>query len=177
MHTFRSDRAALLGLAISAAALVVTAVGPGAATAGTVAKEQLYEAKFDCAIPLTATTCSVTLDKKIPAGKRLRIEYVKARLMIPNAVRSGFEFAVDYGDPGAAGSVGSIKVVPQSAGRTEGGFFAIWAVNEKVQAYAYRTANYPAPKVHLTNPTGDALHLQNGSIQDGVLGGHLVAAH
>ena len=175
MHLFRSYPSVVLGLAISAAVLVVTGVGPGAATAGTPATEQVYEARFDCSIPLTGTTCSVTLDKKIPAGKRLRIEYIKARLMVPSSVRSSFEFYVDFGDPGAAGSVGTIHAVTVSAGRTEGGFFNIWAVDEKAQAFAYRTANYPAPRVHLSDPSGDPLHLQNGSIQDGILGGHLIA--
>jgi hypothetical protein len=69
------------------------------------------------------------------------------------------------------GGVRAIYVVPEAAGKTEGGFYNIYAANEKVQAFAYRTASYPAPKVHLENPSGDPTHLQNGTIQDWVLSG------
>jgi hypothetical protein len=175
MQTCKSYPSVFLGLAVSAAVLVVAGIGPGAATTSAQEKDQAYEAKFECAIPLTGTTCVVALDKKIPAGKRLKIEYVKARLLMPNAIKSAFDFYVDFGDPGGTNGVGSIHIVPASGGRTEGGFFGIWIVDEKVDAFAYRTADFPAPKVHLTNTNGDPMHLQNGNIQDGVLGGHLVA--
>ena len=71
-------------------------------------------------------------------------------------------------------SSGSIHATPQLVGRTEGGFYNVYEVNEKVQAFAYKTANYPAPKVRLSNPTSDPLKLQNGAIQDGVVGGFIV---
>jgi hypothetical protein len=173
MHTFRNCRSLVLGLTISAAVALVTAAGPGVAGTAPQAKEQVYEAKFECAIPANAASCSVAADKEIPTGVRLKLEYIKARIVLPTATKS-FEFSVDFGDPGATDSVGSIHVVPELVGKTEGGFYNIYAVNEKVQAYAYRTGSYPAPKAHLNNPNGDPMHLQNGTIQDGVLGGHLV---
>ena len=175
MHTFRNSPPVVLGLAISAAVLVVTGVGPGVARAASQVKEQVYEAKFECAIPSNSGTCSVTVDKEIPAGRRLRIEYIKARIVVPTSIKSEFEFYVEVGDPSAPGGVRSIHVVPEPAGRTEGGFYNYFEVSEKVQAMAYRTESYPAPKVHLNNPNGDPMHLQNGSIHDGVLGGHLVS--
>ena len=174
MHTSRNYPSVVLGLAISAAALVATGVGPGVQRAASQVKEQAYEAQFECAIPSNSGNCSVTVDKEIPAGRRLRIESIKARIVVPTAIKSEFEFYVDFGDPGASGSVRSIHVVPALVGKTEGGFYNIYEVSEKVQALAYRTENYPAPKVHLSNPNGDPMHLQNGSIHDGVLGGHLV---
>ena len=174
MHTLRNCPSIVLGLAISAAALAVTGVGPGVAGAAPQATERVYEAQFECAIPSNSGNCSVTADKEIPAGSRLRIEYIKARIVVPTAIKSEFEFYVDFGDPSAPGGVRSIHVVPELVGQTEGGFYNIYAVSEKVQAFAYRTENYPAPKVHLNNPKGDPMHLQNGSIHDGVLGGRLV---
>jgi hypothetical protein len=174
MHTLRNCLSVVLGLAISAAVLVVTGVGPGVARAASQVKEQVYEAKFECAIPSDSGNCSVTVDKEIPSGRRLRIEYIKARIVVPTAIKSEFEFYVDFGDPSAPGSVRSIHVVPELVGRTEGGFYNFYEVSEKVQTFAYRTENYPAPKAHLNNPHGDPMHLQNGSIHDGVLGGHLV---
>jgi hypothetical protein len=102
------------------------------------------------------------------------MEYIKARIVVPTVAKSGFDFYVDFGDPNATGGVRTIHAVPELVGRTEGGFYNIYTVSEKTQAFAYRTENLPAPKVHLNNPTGDPMHLQNGSIQDGVLGGSLV---
>ena len=174
MHTFRSCLSVVLGSAIFAAALVVTGAGPDGASAAPQVKERVYQAKFECTIPATGANCSVTLDKEIPAGMRLRIESIEARIVVPAATKSSFEFYVDFGDPGATGSVGSIHVVPKPAGSTDGRFYDFYSVSEKVQAFAYRTGDYPAPRVHLNNPTRDPLNLQNGTIQDGVLGGHLV---
>jgi hypothetical protein len=154
--------------------LVAAGAGPGVARAAAQVKEQVYEAQFECAIASNSGDCSVTVDKEIPAGRRLRIEYIKARIVVPTAIKSEFEFYVEFGDPGAPGSVRSIHVVPEPAGKTEGGFYNFYEVNEKVETFAYRTASYPAPKAHLNNPKGDPMHLQNGSIHDGVLGGHLV---
>jgi hypothetical protein len=174
MHTLRNYLSVVLALAISAAVLVVTGAGPEVARAASQVKEQVYEANFECAIPGNSGNCSVTVGKEIPAGRRLRIEYIKARIVVPTAIKSEFEFYVEFGDPGAPGGVRSIHVVPELVGRTEGGFYNIYEVSEKVQAFAYRTGNYPTPKAHLNNPNGDPMHLQNGSIHDGVLGGHLV---
>jgi len=174
MSRFRNNLAAVVGLAVSAAVLMVTGAGPGAATAAPKAKEQVFEAKFECAIPSGSTSCAVAADKQVPASRRLRLEYIKARLVIPVAAKTGFDFYVDYGDPSAAGGVGTIHATPQFVSRTEGGFFNIYTIDEKVQTFAYRTVAYPAPKVRLNNPTGDPLNLQNGTIQDGVLGGTLV---
>ena len=174
MHTFRNSLSVVLGLAICAAVLVATSDGPAAARAASQVKEQVYEANFECGIPSNGGNCSIAADKEIPAGKRLRIEYIKARIVVPTAIKTEFEFYVDFGDPSAPGSVGSIHVVPGPAGRTEGGFYNFFEVNEKVQTFAYRTADYPAPKAHLSNPKGDPMHLQGGSIHDGVLGGYLV---
>ena len=174
MHMSRNHLSVVLGLAISGAALVATGAGPGVAGAAPQVKEQVYEAHFECAIPSNSGNCSVTADKEIPAGSRLRIESIEARIVVPAAIKSEFEFYVDFGDPSAPGSVRSIHAVPAPAGRTEGGFYNFYDVSEKVEAFAYRTGSYPAPKVHLSNPNGDPMHLQNGSIHDGVLGGHLV---
>jgi hypothetical protein len=160
-------RSFMSGLAVCAVALVATGAAPKV-------KEQPYEGKFECAIALTGAECTVAADKTIPAGRRLRIESVKARIVVPIATKSAFELFVDYGDPSAASGVGSIHAVPQQVGRTEGGFYNIFEVNEKAQAFAYRTAAYPAPKVRLSNPTSDPLKLQNGTIQDGVVSGVLV---
>ena len=174
MPTLRNCLSVVPGLVISAAVLVATGAGPGVARSASQVKEQVYEAKFECAIPSNSSNCSVTVDKEIPAGRRLKIEYIKARIVVPTATKSEFEFYVDFGDPSAPGSVRSIHAVPAPAGRTEGGFYNFYDVSEKVEAFAYRTGSYPAPKVHLSNPNGDPMHLQNGSIHDGVLGGHLV---
>jgi hypothetical protein len=174
MHTFRNCLSVVLGLALSAAVLVVTGAGPGVAKDAPQAKEQVYEANFECAIPSSSADCSAAVDKEIPAGRRLRVESIKARIVVPSAIKSEFEFYVDFGDPSAPDGVHSIHVVPQLVGHTEGNFFNIFEVSEKVQAFAYRTEKYPAPKAHLSNPKGDPLHLQNGSIHDGVLGGQLV---
>jgi hypothetical protein len=174
MDILRNCLSVVLELAISGAVLVATAVGPGVAGAAPQVKEQVYEAHFECAISSNSGNCSVTADKEIPAGSRLRIEYIKARIVVPTAIKSEFEFYVDFGDPTAPGGVRSIHVVSELVGQTEGRFYNIYAVSEKVQAFAYRTDNYPAPKVHLNNPKGDPMHLQNGSITDGVLGGRLI---
>jgi hypothetical protein len=172
MQTFRNWAPVIFGPAIFAAFLVVD-VAPGVAEAAPRAKERVYEGKFECAIPANGTDCSVTVDRAIPAGMRLRIDYIKARIVIPS--RSSFEFSVEVGDPGASGGVRATPIVPTAAGRTEGGFYSIWAVNETSQAFAYRTEKCPAPKFHLNNPKGDPLKLQNGSIQDGIVGGSLVS--
>jgi hypothetical protein len=174
MHTPGNCLSVVLGVAISATLLAVTGVGPGVAGAAPQVKEQVYEAQFECAIPSNSGNCSVTAGKEIPAGRRLRIEYVKARIVVPKAIKSEFEFYVDFGDPTAPGGVRAIHAVPELVGQTEGGFYNIYEVSEKVEAFAYRTENYPAPKVHLNNPNGDPMHLQNGAIHDGVLGGRLV---
>jgi len=174
MHTLRNCLLVVLGLAVSAALLVAIGAGPGVAKAAPQANEQVYEAKFECAIPSNSGNCSIAVDKEIPAGKRLRIEYVKASIVVPTSIKSEFEFYVDFGDPSTTGSVGSIHAVPELTGKTEGGFYNIFTVSEKVQVFAYRTGNYPAPKAHLSNPKGDPMHLQNGTVRDGVLGGHLV---
>ena len=174
MPRLRNYLSVVRGLAIFAAVLVATGVGPGVARVASQVKEQVYEAKFECAIPSNSGNCSVMADKEIPAGRRLRIEYIKARIVVPTAIKSEFEFYVDFGDPSAPGGVRSIHAVPALVGRTEGGFYNFYEVSEKVQDFAYRTENYAAPKAHLSNPNGDPMHLQNGSIQDGVLGGHLV---
>jgi hypothetical protein len=173
MRTLRNCLSVVLGVAVAAAVLVVTGAGPDAAKGANQAKEQAYEANFECAIPAGSANCTVAADKEIPAGKRLRVESVKARIVMPTATKT-FEFYVELGDPSAPGGVRAMHVVPESAGKTEGGFYNIYAANEKVQAFAYRTASYPAPKVHLENPSGDPMHLQNGTIQDGVLSGFLV---
>lgn len=175
MPTSRSFLSVVLGLAISTALLVVTGAGPRVARAASQVNEQVYEADFECAIPSNSGSCSVTVDKEIPAGRRLKIEYIKASIVVPTAIKSEFEFYVDFADPSAPGSVRSIHAVPALVGRTEGGFYNRYEVNEKVEAFAYRTKDYPAPKVHLSNPNGDPMHLQNGAINDGVLGGHLVS--
>ena len=174
MNTFRNCLSVVLGLAISAAVLVVTGAGPGGASAAPRVKERVYQAKFECAIPAGSADCSVTVDKEIPAGMRLRMEYIKARVVVPAAAKTSFEFYVDLGDPSATGGVRSIHVVPKFVDTTDGKFYNIYAVSETVQAFAYRTGNYPAPKVHLNNPTRDPLNLQNGSNRDGILGGYLV---
>ena len=174
MRTLRNCLSVVLGVAVAAAVLVVTGAGPDAAKGAPQAKEQAYEANFECAIPAGSANCAVAADKEIPAGKRLRVESIKARIVMPTATKTAFEFYVELGDPSAPGGVRAIHVVPESAGKTEGGFYNIYAANEKVQAFAYRTASYPAPKVHLENPSGDPTHLQNGTIQDWVLSGFLV---
>jgi hypothetical protein len=130
---------------------------------------------LECAIPDAGANCSITVDREIPAGMRLKMENIKAPIVVPTPTKSTFEFYVDFGDPSAPGSVRSIHVVLELAGRTEGGFYNFYDANEKMEAFAYRTESFPAPKVHLNNPNGSPMHLQDGSIHDRVLGGHLVA--
>jgi hypothetical protein len=135
---------------------------------------QAYEGKFECAIPATGNTCTVAADSAIPAGKRIKLDSVKARIVVSSRTRSPFEAFIDVGDPAAEGGVRSIKITPTQSGRTEGGFFSIWTVNEKLDSFAYKTANCPAPKFRLSNPEPDPLKLLNGAVQDGVVSGSVV---
>ena len=160
--------------ALAAALLGVTAFGPGVVNAAPQANQQAYQAKFECAIAPAAADCSAAAPNAIPNGRRLRIESVKARIVVPGRVRTPFEFFIDVGDPAAAGGVRSIKATPTQSGRTEGGFFAIWTVDEKVEGFAYATANCPAPRFRLSSPEHDPLKLLNGAVQDGVVSGSLV---
>jgi len=174
MRTFRSWVALVVGAAIPAIFVAAKGMGPSVASAAPQVKEQAYEAKFECAIPNARAECSVTADKPIPAGMRLRLEYVKARIVVPSRIKSPFEFSMDVGDPNASGGVRSVKVTPKQVGATEGRFFNIWAVDEKVQDVAYRTDKCPAPTFRLKSPDRDPTKLLNGAVQDGVVGGALV---
>jgi hypothetical protein len=156
------------------AVLALAGLGPGVTKASAQAKDQAYEATFACTIPTGGTACSVTIDKEIPAGMRLRIAAVKARIVVPSATKSAFEFRIELGDPSEAGGIRSIRMTPTLVGPTEGRFYNVWAVDEKLEVFAYRTDKQPAPKVHLINPGGDPLYLQYGSIQEGALSGQLV---
>ncbi len=175
MKTFRSRGALVFGAVTLAAFFAVKGINPRAANAAPQASAQAYETKFECAIAPAATDCSAAAESAIPAGKRLRIDYIRARVVVPSRVKTPFEFYIELGDPGSAGGVRSIKATPTQSGRTEGGFFAIWAVNEKVDGFAYRTDKHPAPKFRLSSPEHDPLKLLNGAVQDGVVGGSLVA--
>ena len=135
-----------LGAGVFCAILPVIGVTSGVAQQP---KEQAYEAKFECTLLTTGDTCTVTADKPIPAGMRLRVEYVKARIVIPSRVRSPFAFSMDLGDPNASGGVRTVQVTPKQAGATEGRFFNIWAVDEKLSDIAYRTDKCPAPGFRL----------------------------
>jgi len=174
MHTFKSRTPMLITAAIFAIFPVANGVGQSLANAAPQGKEQAYEAKFECRIPDAAAECSVTADQAIPAGARLRLEYVKARIVVPSRIRTPFEFFMDVGDPNASGGVRSIKVTPKQVGTTEGRFFSIWAVDEKVQDFAYRTDQCPAPRFRLSSPEPDPTKLLNGAVQDGTVGGALV---
>jgi hypothetical protein len=174
MHEFRSWVPVVPAALIFAAFLAVQGSGPGVANAAPQAGGQSYAAKFECAIAPAAADCSAAADNAIPAGRRLKIESVKARIVVPSRVKAPLEFFIDVGDPGAPGGVRSIKATPTQSGRTEGGFFAIWAVDERVEGFAYRTEKFPAPKFRLSSPEHDPLKLLNGAVQDGVVGGSLV---
>jgi hypothetical protein len=174
MRKFGSWAPTAGGSAIFAVFLVANGAGPGVASAAPQANEQAYEAKFECSIPDASAQCSVTAGAAIPAGMRLRLDYVKARIVVPSRIKSPFEFSMDVGDPNASGGVRSIKVTPKQVGTTEGRFFTIWAVDEKVQDFAYRTDKCPAPTFRLNSPDPDPTKLLNGAVQDGVVGGALV---
>ena len=174
MQTFRSWAPVAVGTAVFAVFLVSEGVGPRVASAAPQGNEQAYEAKFECRIPNASAECSVAADKAIPAGMRLRLDYVKARIVVPSRIKSPFEFSMDVGDPNASGGVRSIKVTPKQVGTTEGRFFSIWAVDEKVQDFAYRTDKCPAPTFRLNSPDPDPTKLLNGAVQDGTVGGALV---
>ena len=174
MQRFGWRAPAAVAAAVFAAFVVVMGVDPGVAGAAPQAASQAYEAKFECAIPDAGAECSVTADKPIPAGMRLRLEYVRARIVVPARIRSPFEFSMDVGDPGASGGVRTIKVTPKQVGATEGRFFNIWAVDKQVQDFAYRTSQCPAPAFRLSSPDPDPTKLLNGAVQDGVVGGALV---
>ncbi|MFB3777640.1 MAG: hypothetical protein ACE141_08505 [Bryobacteraceae bacterium] len=168
--------AVVLGFGVIATLLVVTGSGPAVAKASAQAKEQVYEAQFECAIPAGAQSCSVAMERAIPAGKRLRITSVKANIIMPSRVKSGFGFTLEFGDPAAEGGVRSIRVTPTLVGPTEGRFYNIWAVDEKIDAVATRTEKFPAPRVQLNNPEGDPLYSQYGTVREGVLAGVLESA-
>ena len=176
MHTARFRFSVVLALAIFTVILAVTGFGSGVAGAAAQAKEQVYEAQFECTIPAGGRSCSVTLEQAIPAGMRLKITAVKASIVVPSATKSNFEFTLVFGDPSADGGVRTVRMTPTFVGPTEGRFYNNWAVDEKVEAVATRTDKHPAPSVQLSNPAGDPLYLQYGSIRDGVLAGTLVAS-
>lgn len=102
MRTLRNCLSVVLGVAVAAAVLVVTGAGPDAAKGAPQAKEQAYEANFECAIPAGSANCAVAADKEIPAGKRLRVESIKARMVMPTATKTAFEFYMELRDPSAA---------------------------------------------------------------------------
>jgi hypothetical protein len=160
-------------IAALAVALGVNGV-PGAANAAPQASQQTYQAKFECSISPAAADC-IAAAGAIPNGRRLRIDSVKARIVVPSRIRAPFEFFVEVGDPAAPGGVRSVKATPAQTGRTEGGFFAIWTVDEKVDGFAYSTGACPAPRFRLSSPEHDPLKLLNGAVQDGVVSGSLVA--
>ncbi len=174
MRMFRRCEPAPLGVTVLAALLAVQSAGPplGMAAQG---GDLAYQAKFECAIAAAAADCSAVANSAIPAGKRLSIGYVRARIVVPSRVRTPFELFIDVGDPGTPGGVRSVRATPTQSGRTEGGFFAIWTVNEKVEGFAYRTEKCPAPTVRLSSPEHDPLKLLNGAVQDGVMAGSLVS--
>ena len=176
MHTVWYRLSVVLGLTISNVLITVTGFGSGTAKAAAQAKEQAYEAQFECTIPAGGRSCSVTLEQAIPAGMRLKITAIKANIVVPSATKSNFEFTLVFGDPSAEGGVRSLRMTPTFVGPTEGRFYNNWAVDEKVEAVASRTEKYPTPSVQLSNPAGDPLYLQYGSIRDGVLAGTLVAS-
>jgi hypothetical protein len=168
MRTLRKGLTVILVPAILAALFTVVVFAQ--------AKEQAYEAAFGCAISVGSPNCSATADKEIPAGMRLRVERVKARIVMPSRTKSEFTISVEVGDPAAPGGIRSIRLNPTLVGPTEGRFYNIWAVEEKVEGLAQRTEKSPAPKIVLSNPGGDPLYLQAGSIQEGSLSGRLVGA-
>ncbi len=166
MRTLTNVLVIVLGLAVLASAFTAVAQ----------VKEQAYEAAFACAISTGSPNCSATADKEIPAGMRLQLAQVKARIVMPSRIKTAFEISIEIGDPAAAGGVRSIRLNPTLVGPTEGRFYNIWAVDEKLEAVAQKTQKNSAPKVLLSNPEGDPLYLQAGAIQEGSLTGRLVAA-
>ena len=94
---------------------------------------------------------------------------------VRQGIKSPFEFSIDVGDPSASGGVRSIKVTPKQVGTTEGRFFNIWAVDEKMEEIAYRTDKRPAPSFRLSSPDPDPAKLLNGAVQDGIVGGTLIS--
>src|SRR5512138_2324005 len=114
-------------------------------------KDQAYEAAFACSISVGSPNCSATADKEIPAGMRLHIGQIKARIVMPSRIKTAFEISVEIGDPAAPGGIRSIRLNPTLVGPTEGRFYNIWSVDEKVEAVAQRTEKNAAPKVFLSN--------------------------
>jgi hypothetical protein len=175
MRTFKGPAPLFIAAAVFSAFFAANGFGPGVASAAQQAKSQAYEAKFECALSTSSAECSIVADKPIPPGMRLKVEYFKARIVVPSRIKSPFVFSMDLGDPNAGGGVRSIKVTPKQVGTTEGRFFSIWAVDEKVEEFAYRTDKFPAPVFRLNSPDPDPTKLMNGAVQDGVVGGTLVS--
>ncbi|HSW49981.1 MAG TPA: hypothetical protein VLH09_07380 [Bryobacteraceae bacterium] len=174
MHTLRHLLAVVSGCALLCTLMVLAGLEPAIAKASAQAKEQAYEAQFECTIPSGAQTCSVTMEQAIPAWMRLKITSVKGQIIMPSRVKSGFGLTIEFADPSAEGGVRSIRVTPTLVGPTEGRFYNIWAVDEKLDAVASRTDKLPAPRVLLSNPEGDPLYSQYGTVREGVLAGTLV---
>jgi len=130
MRTLRNCRSVVLGVAVCRRVLVVTGAGPDAAKSAPQAKEQAYEANFECAIPAGGANCTVAADQR-DSRRQASSEWSLSKAADRNATatKTAFEFYVELGDPSAPGGVRAIHVVPDVRGQDRGGFYNIYAAN------------------------------------------------